>query len=160
MLSNVCPKTWWFRKDELETVSLQTLEKPQNRKNNLHVVGEKWRCHHSASQISHKPHFYQWFCVLYARRMHAFLYFLGPTYFCLFLMYKFFLVGCPKGGWLATQSTPLGSAPASSHRYERPTKQNVYVLCLTMLLCITDNAKPDLQNNNNYYFETCCSKES
>ena len=86
--------------------------------------------------------------------------FWGPHISVCFSMYKFFLVGCPKGGWLATQSTPLGSAPASSHRYERPTKPNVYALCLTMLCCITDNAKPDLQNNNNYYLETPCSKES
>ena len=28
----VCPKTWRFRKDELETVSLQGLETPQNRR--------------------------------------------------------------------------------------------------------------------------------
>ena len=41
MLSNInfVPKHGDFRKDELETVSLQTLEKPHNRKNNLHVVG-------------------------------------------------------------------------------------------------------------------------
>ena len=81
---------------------------------------------------------------LHAWQMHVFLYFLGPTYFHLFFHVFFFsLVGCPKGRWLATQSTPLGSTPASSHRCKRPTKPIVYVLCLTLLCCITDNAKPD-----------------
>ena len=71
--------------------------------------------------------------------------FWDPRISICFSMYYFYLVGCPKGRWLATQSTPLGSALASSHRCKRPTKPNVYVhvLCLTLLCYITDNAKPD-----------------
>ena len=39
----------------------------------------------------------------------------------LFLVYNPFLrVGCSQGGWLATQSTPSGSAPAQSTNFHVP----------------------------------------
>ena len=49
---------------------------------------------------------------------HLFLYFLGP-YFRLF-----FHVGCSKGGWLATQSNPPGSAPGLSRPEHCPHEGN------------------------------------
>ena len=51
-LSYVCPKTWRCRKDELETVTLQSLETPQNRRNRNFV--EKWRRRHSSRVQRHK----------------------------------------------------------------------------------------------------------
>ena len=66
-LSYFCPKTWRFRKDELETVTLQTLE--------------------------------TYFYTFWDPRI--------SVCFSTCYIYIFFcLVGCSKGGWLATQSTP------------------------------------------------------
>ena len=140
-LSYVCPRTWWFRKADFETVTLQTLLKRHkieeieaDRNNLLILVGQKWRHRHSSRVQRHK--FLTNHSSIDCNYICGWLVSQGfwdtrisvcfSTHYIIF----FFWVGggCSKGGWLVTQSTLPGSSSTSPR-----TSTSVTAFCVNHL---------------------------
>ena len=145
-LSYVCPRTWWFRKADFETVTLQTLlkrhkiEEIEADRNILLILvgqkqapGQKGRHRHSSRVQLHK--FLTNHTSIDCNCICGWLVSQGfwdtRISVCFSTHYIFFFWGgggCSKGGWLVTQSTLPGSSSASPR-----TSTSVTAFCMNHL---------------------------
>ena len=145
-LSYVCPRTWWFRKADFETVTLQTLLKRRkieeieaDRNTLLNLVGQKQapgqKGRHSHSSRVQRHEFLTKHTSIDCNCICGWLVSQGfwdtRISVCFSIIYIYFFLGgggCSKGGWLVTQSTLPGSSSAS-----RRTSTSVTAFCMNHL---------------------------
>ena len=141
-LSYVCTRTWWFRKADFETVTLQTLlkrhkiEETEADRNTLLILvgqkqapGQKGRHRHSSRVQRHK--FLTNHTSIDCNCICGWLVsqgFWDTRISVYFSTHYIFLGGCSKGGWLVTQSTLPGSSSASPR-----TSTSVTAFCMNHL---------------------------